>query len=496
MKTDALSYRRQIQLVIFSGLVQGLFYLRNILFLPLLTRCLGVELFGVWSKMHALSNLATPLLGLGIIAGLSRLLPSTPPDRRGPLFWSAGSVVAASAVLGVALLLLLRPQLVELLYQAAPAAISGSMLAALGGIALTTALGQMAVSYYRLLDRPIPYGWGTVMQLVLLLVALAGCWWIIGRSLWVPLYAWMIGPGIVVLYLLFRIRQETAVRADVMGLREMLRFGVPLLPATLVIWVIDFADRYLMTWLIPSDADAIVGVYGANYAFGGIVVMAFGPFFLFYTPAVTRLWDRGDLAEVGHLTRQTVKYAVIVAVPILFAAPLLGGKGIRLIAGDQFQAHQTVIGLIMLGYFLYMLGVFAQTPLLMEKRSWAVFGITGIAAVINVCLGYLLIPLPPPWGQMQGAALATVCSFTLFLLANCYATRKVSLGWRCLAGIAAIAMLAASIVVVWTPRSPVSWGASILVAGAFYCAGLLTTGIVRRSELRAAAAAVRGLVRE
>ena len=88
----------QVKLVLFSASVQAVFYLRNILVLPILTRCLCEELFGVWSKMHALVNLAIPLTGLGLAAGINRFLPSADRERRGALFGTALSVTIIGTI--------------------------------------------------------------------------------------------------------------------------------------------------------------------------------------------------------------------------------------------------------------------------------------------------------------------------------------------------------------------------------------------------------------
>jgi O-antigen/teichoic acid export membrane protein len=472
--------------VLFAAVVQGVFYLRNVLLLPLLTRVLGAELFGAWVKMQGLANLVTPLLGAGAILGFTRFAPSVAADDRGRYFWSAVLGIAVTGGLVAVGIAALGPVIRPQVYQAAPASLTVCMLLALGILPLVSVLGQITASYYQLTDRPHTYGTAILGQVGLLLAGavLLAWWW--GRTLWVPLVAWLCGPVLAVAWLLARIRRETRGQADWRSLGEMVRFGAPLLPMSMMMWVVDSADRYLLTWLVPEGADAVVGVYSASYSLGGLVAMVFGPFFLFYTPAVTRLWDAGNLPEVGRLTRTMVKCGLLLALPVTAVGVTYGDLITRCVAGASFRGDPVVVGLVMAGYCLYMVGSYAQMPLLMEKRTGTILVIGVATAAVNVALGYLLIPLADPWGRMRGAALATTCSFGLFLLLSRVAVRGrrgFSLGGVHLVSLTGLAGLAGACLNWGHDRGAAAAVLTAVLAAALYGGGILVTRVITPAEM-------------
>ena len=50
----------------------------------------------------------------------------------------------------------------------------------------------------------------------------------------------------------------------------MLRYSIPLIPSTLFWWITNVSDRYLVTYLIGSDAN---GLYAASYKIPTIIVL-------------------------------------------------------------------------------------------------------------------------------------------------------------------------------------------------------------------------------
>ena len=436
--------------------------------------------------MQALANLSVSFLGFGVMMGLSRFLPSAERENRGGFFWSAEVAIVLTGGLLVVGLLIFQSEIAPLLYQASPESITSGVLVALGLLTVVLALAQTTASYFRLLDHPLIYGLAILAQVVFLLIGVVGWWWWLGRDIWVPLAAWIMGPGIAAGWAMVKIARLAPIRVDWGRLRDMVRFGLPLLPIGAIMWIIDFADRYLLTWLVSEEADIVVGIYTANYALGGIVVMVFGPFFLFYTPAVTRLWDEGKGKEAGRVTRRTVKFAVLCALPVVMAGVFGGEEVVGVVAGEHFRAHPSVMSLIMVGYAFYMIGAFAQTPLLMGKRTALILGISLLAATVNIGLGLLLIPLPPPWGGMQGAALATTVSFAVYLGASRLATwrvREFALGWGSLFSLSVLAVLGGGGIWLVGTETFIRMVGGIGLGLGVYFGGIIGLKIVDRQEL-------------
>jgi O-antigen/teichoic acid export membrane protein len=486
-----------MRLVLFAVVVQGIFYLRNIVVLPIFTRCLGEELFGVWSKMHALINMAVPLTGLGLVAGIHRFLPSADQERRGRLFGTALSVIAIGSVAFTIVIVSVSPMLAPLVYVSDPQALSLPILLAVAGVLGVASLSPLTLDYFRFTDRPLRYGVGVLLQVSMLSLAAGLGWAWLGRSLWVPILAWGSSLLLTVAWCLRRIRIELNFSFDRNAMREMMRFGIPFLPLGILVWALQTLDRYMLSWLLPEQGDQIVGVYAANYSMAGLIAMVFSPFFLFYLPAAARLWDGNQIKQLGSLTRQSVKYALVFAVPVLVAAPVLGDSGLRLLAGPEFRADTSVIVCIMIGVCLHQLSAFAETPLTMQKRTGLILVYTVAAVVVNSFLNWILIPQRGPWGGLTGAALASALASGVWLILNIIGTRRVagfSLGWSMVVRIAIAATPSAFLAWNAQPDGVVQVALTVLAGGSLYAGLLFATRVCLWRDVLSFVAALKGLI--
>ncbi len=496
-----MDYRRHIRLVIFSVIVQGIFYLRNILLLPILTRALGPEMYGVWGKLHGLCNLLVPVVGLGVVEGVRRFVPSAAGAEQRCFFLGALKIILAGGMTATGVFVLIaRSAARVLLLDSSVEVMTRFMSGAVGLVLLLGALNVLCMTYLQCIDRPRWYGAYILAHVCALVGSALFGWRYGGASQWMPIGAWLIGLGLPVIVCVISVLINTGdAAADPAGkagagrpaqcntVARMIRFGAPLIPMTGLIWLMHSADRYMIPWLRPELGNHAVGVYTANYALGGVVAMVFAPFWLFFSPTVARLWDRGEREQARHLSRQTVKFGMILIWPVLLCAPILGGSGIRLITGmDAFQARAPVIFLVMLGYALHMLADVVQTGFALQRKSWRILVNALLATACNIGLNCVLVPRPGFWGGLTGAALATAASFGIYLMLGGLTrgeSRGLSLGWHALVRVALCALTAAACVrflAVYTPMS-----AAILMGCVIYALLLVGLDVIKRSELAA-----------
>ncbi len=487
--------RRQIRLVALGAFVQALFYLRNILILPILTRALGPGGYGAWSKMQLLANLLAPVIGLGVIEGAVRYLPAAaPPVRRGIVLGALAALLLGGLLLTGALALA-APALAPVLDFGVAGAEARAILAAQGGLTLAVALILLCFHVFRLGERPAAYGVFVAMQLFAVVATAWLAWQALGTTLWVPLLAWGGVPGLIALVTLAALVLGKGLRHLRLGpVRRMVGYGLPLLPLPALFWLQHAADRYMIPWLRPELGNAAVGQYAANYAIAGLVPMAVSPFLVFFTREVTRLYDRGARTRAGRLTRQSTKAALVAAVPLVGLLPFAAGPVLRVVAGAGFEGMPLIVGAVAGAYLLFELGRFAEVPLAMQERTRRILLHVAAAAGANVGLNLVLIPR---YG-IGGAAGATVAGFGLYWLLNRLATRKGRsfqirlrrLGPILLAGAACGACVRYAPAVFAFPLGRLAGAGVGLV---LYAALLLLLRAVRPVEIALALGALRGI---
>jgi len=207
-----------------------------------------------------------------------------------------------------------------------------------------------------------------------------------------------------------------------------LAFGLPNLPNSLFVQVIELADRKILA-LLRSTAE--VGIYSAGYKLGlflSIVAMGFRyawqPFFL-------QISDRSDAQEV-YARVFTYYMAITFWLYLLLTAfvepittwnfPVIG----YIIAPDYWQGLK-IFPVILLAqvfngaYAVFMVGMY------LKKKMYVLPFITGAAALVNVAINVALVPQHGMWAS----AWATVAAYaTMTILLYVYVNRRYPISWE------------------------------------------------------------------
>jgi O-antigen/teichoic acid export membrane protein len=255
-------------------------------------------------------------------------------------------------------------------------------------------------------------------------------------------------------------------------LREMNRFGIPLVPAALALIAVNFSDRFFLVHLASLDE---VGLYEIGVRIASAMVLLLTAFRMAW-PAFA--YSIEDDAEAKRTYAFVLTYLVVVASWLALALGLLAPWLVRLLTQPEFYEGERVVAPLAFGGMAYAAYIVMAIGVGRAKRTQFNWVITGVAALVNVALNLLLIP---PYG-MRGAAWATVAAYgVMFLAMTWYAQRvfPVAYQWRRVltAAAAAVALLLAG--------KAVGGLAAALVLALAYPVALLLLGFFLPEERRA-----------
>ena len=234
-----------------------------------------------------------------------------------------------------------------------------------------------------------------VYMLVVEQMGLEGALWgtLIGTALLVIPGAWAIreavSPGLLV--------GNTELGATV---RRMLQLGLPLVPASLALWVTNFSNTYFLLQMVGEGAAGVFRIGAQLAALLSLVIWAFqlawGP----YSLSIAREADSGRIyARMAVLfTAGTVGASVLLSA----LAPVL----LRLLATSAYAEAASVIGLLSLAAAAAGAYQVVSIGTNLAQRTGAVAWTAISAAIANVALNLTLIPL---WG-IVGAGLASLAA--------------------------------------------------------------------------------------
>lgn len=203
-------------------------------------------------------------------------------------------------------------------------------------------------------------------------------------------------------------------------LQRLLKFGLPYLPAGLGSMLIQGIDRPILTHLTDLNT---VGIYNANHKLGIFMMLVVNMFQYAWQPFFLQQSEEKDAKKVFSkvLTYFTFTASIILIFVSLFIDDIakLNIGGMSLI-GSAYWSGLVIVPIVLLGYLFNGLYVVFTAGIYIEEKSIYVPLVTGLAAIVNIAVNFLLIP---PFG-IVGAALAALASYVVMALGLYVITQK------------------------------------------------------------------------
>jgi O-antigen/teichoic acid export membrane protein len=189
-------------------------------------------------------------------------------------------------------------------------------------------------------------------------------------------------------------------------LRASLLFGLPLVPHLLSGWAMGFADRLLLEPRIPLEE---LGRYNLGYQVGLAMSVLVTSINMAWSPYYYDLMERN--ADPEKRIRQVTGLYVAVIGGLCLLGALFGQEFLRVLAPPQYHSAALYVPLILFSYLLNGFYYFASMPLFYYKKTSLIPVVTIVSALSNVGFNLWLIP---KWGAL-GSAWATVLSYLVLL---------------------------------------------------------------------------------
>lgn len=275
------------------------------------------------------------------------------------------------------------------------------------GTSFLAVLAQLARSFFRLTFRPWPFALTALLSGILM----------VGLSLWFVLdghgiagYFWggLLGilPGALLTFVLAR--DFLRARPELPVLKQMLVYGLPLVPAALSGFVFDLSDRFFLARIRDFHE---VGLYAVAYSIVSLMALFIGAFAQAWAP-----FALAHHAEKPHDAPQLFArfslYIVIVFSFLSLGVTIFGREILALLTTPEFFDAARVIPVLALAYVAFATTQVTTLGMSIARKTSLIAVGAGLAAVINLVGNILLIP---EWG-MLGAAWATLVAYILLTL--------------------------------------------------------------------------------
>jgi O-antigen/teichoic acid export membrane protein len=191
--------------------------------------------------------------------------------------------------------------------------------------------------------------------------------------------------------------------------RSMLAFGLPLVPASLAMWVFASSDRIVLGKLSTLDQLGLFAVATSGVSVLGLINGALGQA---WSPHAFRVYEEQP-AEASAFFGRVMTYILVGFGLLSVGITAFAHELLKIVATPAFYPAARAVGPLALGFMAYAsIQITASGISLMKKTKYfALF--CWIAAVINVALNVLFVP---QWGMMA-SSWATAVTWLFLTLA-------------------------------------------------------------------------------
>ena len=387
--------------------------------LPLYTRYLDTADLGAVGLIVALSAVLVTVLRLGISSAFFRFyFDSTDPAQRRLVVRTSFWFTMASATAGLAAGVLLAELIADLL------GLDDANLVRAGFVGVWAQMNyEQLTSLFRAEERSTAFVAASLANIAVTIAATILLVVVWEQGALGVIVGNVAGTLVVYLALLAVHREQLGLEFSRPLLREMNRFGIPLVPAALALIAVNFSDRFFLVHLASL---AEVGLYEIGVRIASAMVLLLTAFRMAW-PAFA--YSIEDDAEAKRTYAYVLTYLVTIASWVALGLGLLAPWLVRLLTTPEFYEGERVVAPLAFGGMAYAAYIVMAIGVGRAKRTQFNWAITGLAAVVNVALNLILIP---PYGIM-GAAVATVAAYVvMFLGMTWYAQRvfPVPYQWR------------------------------------------------------------------
>lgn len=398
---------------------------------PVYTRVFSVAEYGVLGLVNATLGLLLVLGKLGLQQSVVRFYAEIEGGRRsgdrGTLFstvlYGMLGVGALASLLGAVLLLILPGKWwnhTDAQYLAAMAA----------PLILIRVLDSAMLNLLRAEQRSGLYSLYSVSRKYFALLLVLGTLFLVTRGLRGFFIATMVGEGMALTFILWFFQRQRVFSLERVSrplFIAMLSFGLPLLVSELSFQLLNMGGRYIINYQLGPGP---LGSFSAAYNFSDYLqAILTGSFAQALVPMYLRMWETHGREKTEEFLRQSLRYYIMLALPVLAGMAAVAPEMLRLLASDRYSVGRPLFVFIVGGML-----VAGGTPIFcagiyIRKLTRVVAYSVLAAAALNLSLTALLLPVM----GIEGAAVATLASYVLYSASTAFFGRRavrVRVPWR------------------------------------------------------------------
>lgn len=411
-------YRKFASDVGIVGIANVFVSLRGIILIPILTKTLGGDQYGIYALLISTVNLLLPLVTCYLDLAMGRFLAGEKEKKEiQEGVFSVFSIIFCNGLLISILVSFLSGFLASNFFggsSAAPVIQIGAFLI------LLWALDAASLNFFRTIREMKTFSSLLILE-TLLEAGIASSLVLTGFKLIYVITSFLIVRAVIIsISLSLIIKRIGILIPKFYRIREFLTFSLPLIPFSFLQWISDQSDRYIMGFfLTPTD----VGAYAAAFAICGVITAMATPITINLTPTATKLWEDEKMGELKTHLRYCLKYFLMISLPTAFGLTSMSQAIIGSLTTHRFVSlANDIIPILAAGTIIRQITyLYPFHVLYLAKKTKIITCSAIISAGIGFVLNLVLIPII----GIYGTAISFLSSGIALLLSCLFASSKI-----------------------------------------------------------------------
>ncbi len=400
-----IQYKKFASNVGLVGITRILVTLRGFLLLPLITKILGGESYGMWILVIVTLTMLSYVFTLGLPFSLVRFMSGNKSNRvKKELFYSSFMIVLVASLIVSVALFFLAPMISSILFNDMTELV---ILMAL--VFPFYSINLLFLNYFRALLKMKLYSFGILFQNYVL-VFMVYYFILNDLGLYESVFSILVTNVILFCILLVLIIKDIGITMPSFSrIKKLLNFGIPTIPSNFASWITNSGDRYLLAMYLGVG---MVGVYSPAYMLGFMLSIFSAPLVFVLPSILSDMYDKNQKKEVRKYLSLSAKLVIFISIPALAGLALFSRDVLEIIATEAIASEgYLIVPIVGAGALFWGISAVYSQTIVLAKRTKLIGGISILVSLINLMLNIVLIPI---FG-MIGAAFATIGAF--FILA-------------------------------------------------------------------------------
>lgn len=386
--------------------------LSGIILLPLYTKFLPIEDYGLLALLEITYLLILSLSGMGVKNALMRYYwDKDLKGREKSLFYTSYLFNVIISIITIAIAFLVLKYFSIQLFSRE---LSGTLFMAFLASSLIRILVDTPMLLLRIQQKAFRQ---TVLQVTVLVISVALTVYMIGArgmGLEAVFIAQLIAYMVAFLALTRYIFRNIEFKFDIALLRELLHFGVPLFLSNLLTVVLVMSDRFILSFFGTLEH---VGTFSLAFKISNIIQVIFVTSFM---NAYTHIfYKQMSESNAGRFYTKTMTYFVFIIVFVSIGLILFAKETINVLSmGNQDYLHSyTLIPVLVMGVVFGGIRQMLILPLSRLKKTRTISTVAILAGLLNFGLNLFLIPRYSSFGAALSTTLTQIlASVWLYVL--------------------------------------------------------------------------------